>query len=88
VVVDPHQLGEDGADIFAARRDFDVEQFLDGVVPGHLIGHRRDVVHPVDDGDVLVVVEVLAELLEAGVQKADVRDRLDDRLAVQGEDQP
>ena len=49
---------------------------------------RRDVVHPVDDGDVLVVVEVLAELLETGVQKADVRHGLDDRFAVECEDEP
>ncbi len=35
------------------------------MVPRDVVGHRRDVVHPVGDGDVLVVVEVLAELLEA-----------------------
>jgi hypothetical protein len=42
-------------------------------VPRNVVRHRRDVVHPVSDNDVLVVVQVLAELLEAAVQKADVR---------------
>ena len=82
-----HQLGEDGADVLAARRQLDAQQLLDGVVPGDLVGDRRDVVHPVDDGDVLVEVEVLAELLEAAVQVADVRHGLDDGLAVEGEDE-
>ena len=65
VVADPGQLGDDRADVLAARRQLDAQQLLDRVVPGDLVGDRRDVVHPVDDGDVLVVVEVLAELLEA-----------------------
>ena len=87
VIVNAHQLGEDGADVLAARRQLDAQQLLDGVVPGDLVGDRRDVVHPIDDGDVLVEVEVFAELLEATVQVADVGHRLDDRLAVEGEEQ-
>ena len=38
-------------------------------------------------GDVLIEVEILAELLEAGVQVADVGHRLDDGFAVEGEDE-
>ena len=56
---------DDDADVLAARRQLDAQQLLDRVVPGDLVGDRRDVVHAVDDRDVLVVVEVLAELLEA-----------------------
>ena len=74
----PHQLGEDRADVLAARRELDAQQLFDRVMPGDLVGDRRDVIHPIDDGDVLVEVEVFAELLEAAVQIADVGHRLDD----------
>jgi len=87
VVRDTREFGEDGADVLAPGGDLDVEQFLDRVVPGALVGDRRDVIHPIDDGDILVVVEVLAELLEAAVQVADVGHGLDDGLAVEGEDE-
>ena len=39
-----------------------------------VVRHRRQVVGPVGERDDLVVVPVLAQLLEAGVQVADVRD--------------
>ena len=68
-----------------ARRELDAHQLLGRPVPGELVVDRRRVVHPVDDRDVLVVVEVLAELLEAGVQVADVRRAMDDALAVEFE---
>ena len=66
----------------------DAQQLLDRAVPGHVVGHRRDVVHPVGDRDVLVVVEVLAELLEARVQIADVGHGVDHALAVELQHQP
>ena len=66
----------------------DAQQLLDRQVPGDVVGHRRDVVHPVGDRHVLVVVEVLAELLEAGVQVADVGHGVDDPLAVELQHQP
>ena len=64
------------------------EQLLDRVVPGHLVHRRADVVLAVDDRHVLVEVEVFAQLLEPGVQIADVGRGLDDPLAVELEDQP
>ena len=87
MVVNPHQLGQDRPDVFAARRKLDPHELLHHVVPGDFIGKWGNVVHPVDDGDVLVVVEILTELLETAVQEADVRNDLDDRLAVEGQDQ-
>ena len=82
-----HQLGENRADVLAARRQLDAQEFLDRMVPGDFVGHRRNVVHAIDDGDVLVVVQVFAELLEAAMEVADVRDRLDDGFAVESQDQ-
>jgi len=70
--------GEYGANVTATRREFDMSSFLDGMVPRDLIRHWRDVVHPIDDGHVLVVIQLLAKLLEAAVQIADVWNRLDD----------
>ena len=39
-------------------------------------------------GYILVVIEMLAELLKAGVQVADVRHGVDDPLAFEFQDQP
>ena len=88
VVVQPHQLGEDRAEILAPRRELDPQQLLDRMMPGDLVRQRRDVVHPVDDRHVLVEVQMLAELLEPAVQIADVRHRVDDLLAVERQHQP
>ena len=88
MIVYPHQLRQDRAQVLAPRRELDAQQLLDRVVPGDLVRHRRDVVHPVDDRHVLVEVEVFAELLEPAVQIADVRHRIDDSLAVERQNQP
>ena len=87
VIADPRQLGEKSAQVFAARRQFDAEEFLDRVVPGDFVGGRRDVIHAIDDRDVLVEVEIFAEFLETAVEKADVRHRLDHGFAVEREDE-
>ena len=58
------------------------------MVPGHVVGHRRDVVHPVGDRDVLVVVQVLADLLEARMQIADVGHGVDHPFAVELQHEP
>src|SRR5262249_9197839 len=86
MIVEPHQFGENRPEVLAPRRQFDPHQLLDRVMPGDFVGQRRDIVHPIDDGDVLVVVEVLAELLEAAVEKTDVGNRLDHVLAVERDD--
>ena len=87
VIVQPHQLGQDRPQILAPRRQLDAQQLLDRMMPGDLVRHRRDVIHPVDDRHVLVEVEMLAQLLEPAVQVADVRHRVDDLLAVEREHQ-
>src|SRR5262249_53054365 len=87
MIADPAQFVEQRPQILAARRQLDAHQLLDRPVPGDLVADRRDVVHPVDDRDVLVEIEILAEFFEAGVEKTDVRHRLDDGLAVEGENE-
>ena len=83
VVLDAAQLAHDRPQHGAARGDGDVEQLLDGVVPRDVVADGADVVHPADDGDVLVVVQRLAELFKAAVQVADVRGHADHPLAVE-----
>src|SRR5690349_13045886 len=52
-------------------------------MPGQLVVDRRGIIHSVHDGDVLVVIEVFAELFEAAVEVADVGGDADDPLAVE-----
>src|SRR5262249_3961710 len=83
VVVNAHQFGENRTDVFATWRELDAHKLLDRVVPRNSVGHRGDVVHAVDNGHVLVVIEIFAELFEAAVQVADVGDGLDDGFPIE-----
>jgi len=87
VVADPSQFADDHADVLAAPGQLDVEELLHRVVPGDLIQGGTDVVLAVGDRDILVEIQVLAQLLEPGVQVADIGRRADDPLAVQLQDQ-
>jgi len=87
VIADPRELREDHADVLTTSGDGDPHQRLDRMMPGDIVRQGRDVVHPVGDGDILVVVEVLADFLEAAVQVADVRNRVNDPLAFDGENE-
>jgi len=51
-------------------------------MPSDFVGKRRDVVHAVDDGHVLVEVEHFAQLFKATVQKADIWFGIEDDLAI------
>jgi hypothetical protein len=88
VITDTSQFADQHTDVLAARRQFDAQKCLDRVMPGHVVGHRRDVVHPVGDSDVLVVVEMLADFLEARMQIADVGNGIYDSLAIQFQKDP
>ena len=52
----------------------DPHQLLGRQREADVVGHGREVVGAVGERDDLVVVPVLAQLLEAGVQIADVRE--------------
>ncbi len=87
MIADARQLGENDAQILAARGQLDAHELFDRVMPGHLVGDRRDVIHPIDDGDILIEIEILAQLFEAGMQIADVGNGLDDGFAVERQDE-
>jgi hypothetical protein len=87
MVLNPHQLGENRADVFSPRRKLDVQQLFDGMEPGNLVRHGRDVIHAVDDRHILVEIEVFAQFLEAAVQIADVRDGVNHLFAFQRQQQ-
>ena len=57
-------------------------------MPRDLIGQRGQIIHSVSDRHILVEVEMLSQFLEAAMQIADVRDGLQDLLAVQCQHQP
>src|SRR5207237_10799428 len=63
------------------------KELLDDVMPGNLVGYGRQIVHAIDDRDVLVVIQILAELFKAAVQVANVRDRLDNGLAIERQEE-
>jgi hypothetical protein len=88
MVADAGEFGDDRADHLAAGREVDAQQRLDGVMPGHVVGHRRDVVHPVGDGHVLVEREMFADFLEAGMQIAHLGHRIDHPLALELQHEP
>ena len=88
VILNPHDLGQDRPQVLAPRRQFDVEQLLNRMMPSNLIGQRREIIHAVNDGDILVEVEMLAELLKPRVQVADMRNSVDDLLAIERQDKP
>ena len=88
VIADASQLGNDHANVLATRGQFDVQQFFDGTMPRDVVRHRRNVIHTVGDRDVLVVVQMLTDFFETGMQEADIRHCLDDSLAVQLQHNP
>jgi hypothetical protein len=80
---DAGKLAKEHADILRALRDLAAEQLLHRKAIRQLVVHRREVVHAAVMRDVLRPVVELGELLNAGVQVADVRHAVDDVLAVQ-----
>ena len=88
MVLQPCELSHDRAHNLAPRRDLDAEKFFDGVVPADVVGDRREIIHPRHDRDVLVVIEILAQLLKPGVQVADVRRAARNPLTIEFEHEP
>ena len=87
VVANAGELGQNGAEVLAPWCQFDAEEEFNCVVPGDFIRHRADVVHPVDDGHILIEVEIFTEFFEPGVKVTDIRHGFDDGLTIEGQDQ-
>ena len=77
------QLGHDHADVLRARRRRDTEQFLYGFTIAEAVGHRRDVIHPIESGNELAVRLRFAKLLHTAMQIPDHTLRVDDTFAIQ-----
>jgi hypothetical protein len=82
VIGDSRQFVQDDANGRAPRRDLDPHHLLDRAGEADVVAQRRQVVHPVADGDRLVVRTRLADLLEPAVQEADLEVHMRDELAV------
>ena len=66
----------------------DAEQPLDREAERQAVGLRAEVVHPLDERDDLLPLLLLGGLLDAGVEEADGRVGLDDRLAGELQHEP
>lgn len=88
VIADAREFGEDCADVVAAFGDIDIEELLDRMMPGDIVGKRREVVHSIGDGDILIVVQVFADFFETAVQVADVGYGADDGFAFDLKEKP
>jgi len=87
VCCDALQLAHDHANILSALGHLDPGQLLQRQGIRQIGGHRRQVVEPVGEDDVLEVGARLAELLDRAVQVAHHGARGDDSLAVEREDE-
>ena len=88
MVANPCQLRDNHAQVLAAGCQLDPHQRLDRMMPGHVIGHRRNVIHAIGDGHVLVVIQLFTNLLETRMQIPDIGHRVDNPFPIQFEDQP
>ena len=83
VIDEARILGQQRAQVAAARRDLDPHQLLDRFAIGEVVDQRRDVVEAVDVGDEVVPGVRLALLLEAAVQVAGMDVGAQHALAVE-----
>ena len=83
VIMHSHQFREDGPNVDASRSQLDPQQLFNRMMPSDFVGHRRYIVHAVNDGDVLIEIQYLAELFEAAMQETDIGFRIDDHLAIE-----
>ena len=83
---DAVQLDGDDADVFGPQRHLDAGELFHRHRPGVVVVHRRQIVEAIGVADVLVVGEVLADLLLAAMQIAQVRDGFEHHLAVGAQD--
>ena len=77
------ELGHDHADVIGALGHLKAHQFLHRQHVAQIVGHGRDIVQPVGEGEVHDVGVALADLLVATVQIADLGLQPHDVLAFQ-----
>jgi hypothetical protein len=80
---DPGQLHDQHPDILGPLGDLDAQQLFHRQAEAEVVHFPGQVVHPVHQGQALVIGAVLAHLLNAAVEKTDVRVGALDELAVQ-----
>ena len=76
------QLTHDRTDHFTSRSDvYSKELFAHGM-PCNVVDDRRNIIHPTDGADILVVVVVLSKLLKPRMQIPNVRCASSDSLTI------
>ena len=82
------QLPKDDANVLGALRHLRAHELLHGAAEDPLVVEVADVVHPVEEGDHLVVLLTLRQLLRPPVQVADMRLCIDHNLPVHPQQHP
>src|SRR5213076_2238857 len=85
---DPAHLARHHPQHRAARRDLNAHQLLGGEREADVVRHGREVVGAVGERDDLVVMAVLPQLFEAGMEIAEMGDHPDHGLAVELDHEP
>jgi hypothetical protein len=80
---DPRELGRDYAKHLASLRDLDAEQPLSPDCKRYVVSDRVQVIFAISPRDDLIVLAVLANLLEAAVEIADMRYAANDGFSVE-----
>src|SRR6185369_1265628 len=88
VRIDAGQLCQQDAHPYSALRNVQPEQLFHRQAEPELVRKRRQVVHAISERNALLVELGLVCLLDPGMQEADVRHDLHDRLAVNLQQQP
>jgi hypothetical protein len=84
------QLGQEYARVLDLLADLvvDAQQALDRQRVGQVVAERGQIVHAVGQHQRLVIGLGLGGLLDAGMQIADIGNGLDNRFALDGQDEP
>jgi hypothetical protein len=80
---DAGEFGHDHPDVLSPLGHLDAEQLFHRQAEAEVIHLTGQIIHPVHEGQALVVGAVFAQLLNAAVEIADIRFSPDHDLAVQ-----
>ena len=85
---DALKFAEKHTDHLSSFRYLKVEKLLGGHHIREIVSERIQIIHPIRDDDALLIFLVFKELLHSGVQITDIRNGLQNKLAVKAKIEP